>query len=230
MEKSLFESLWNYLKMERNDGVVRTVTLDTQYRMPKKLSDFVSKNFYGEETHIQTGKNPNDCIHHVSRYIKKNGECKCAVWENVDGKEFGKISKTNEAEAELIIKRIREIVKETDESIGVIASYSAQTRLIDKMAKSDAELRKRIDSKQLEIGSIDAFQGRQFDIVFFSVVRSNDRNIFGFLKSENRLNVAFSRQKKLLVVVGNRNMYETEKAQEDVPALKEFIKLADEEK
>ena len=230
MEKSLFESLWDYLKTERNDGIVRTVTLDTQYRMPQKLSDFVSRNFYGDETHIQTGKNPNDCIHHVSRYTKKNGDCKCAVWENVDSKESGKISKTNEAEAELIIKRIKEIIKETDETIGVIASYSAQTRLIDKIAKSDAELKKKIDSKQLEIGSIDAFQGRQFDIVFFSVVRSNDRNIFGFLKSENRLNVAFSRQKKLLVVVGNRKMYETEKAQEEVPALKEFIKLADEEK
>lgn len=230
MEKSLFESLWDYLKTERNDGIVRTVTLDTQYRMPQKLSDFVSRNFYGDETHIQTGKNPNDCIHHVSRYTKKNGDCKCAVWENVDSKESGKISKTNEAEAELIIKRIKEIIKETDETIGVIASYSAQTRLIDKIAKSDAELKKKIDSKQLEIGSIDAFQGRQFDIVFFSVVRSNDRNNFGFLKSENRLNVAFSRQKKLLVIVGNRKMYETEKAQEEVPALKEFIKLADEEK
>jgi len=230
MEKSLFESLWDYLKTERNDGIVRTVTLDTQYRMPQKLSDFVSRNFYGDETHIQTGKNPNDCIHHVSRYTKKNGDCKCAVWENVDSKESGKISKTNEAEAELIIKRIKEIIKETDETIGVIASYSAQTRLIDKIAKSDAELKKKIDSKQLEIGSIDAFQGRQFDIVFFSVVRCNDRNNFGFLKSENRLNVAFSRQKKLFVVVGNRKMYETEKAQEEVPALKEFIKLADEEK
>lgn len=230
MEKSLFESLWDYLKTERNDGIVRTVTLDTQYRMPQKLSDFVSRNFYGDETHIQTGKNPNDCIHHVSRYTKKNGNCKCAVWENVDSKESGKISKTNEAEAELIIKRIKEIIKETDETIGVIASYSAQTRLIDKIAKSDAELKKKIDNKHLEIGSIDAFQGRQFDIVFFSVVRSNDRNNFGFLKSENRLNVAFSRQKKLLVIVGNRKMYETEKAQEEVPALKEFIKLADEEK
>jgi len=230
MEKSLFESLWDYLKTERNDGIVRTVTLDTQYRMPQKLSDFVSRNFYGDETHIQTGKNPNDCIHHVSRYTKKNGDCKCAVWENVDSKESGKISKTNEAEAELIIKRIKEIIKETDETIGVIASYSAQTRLIDKIAKSDAELKKKIDNKHLEIGSIDAFQGRQFDIVFFSVVRSNDRNNFGFLKSENRLNVAFSRQKKLLVIVGNRKMYETEKAQEEVPALKEFIKLADEEK
>ncbi len=230
MEKSLFESLWDYLKTERNDGIVRTVTLDTQYRMPQKLSDFVSRNFYGDETHIQTGKNPNDCIHHVSRYTKKNGDCKCAVWENIDSKESGKISKTNEAEAELIIKRIKEIIKETDETIGVIASYSAQTRLIDKIAKSDAELKKKIDNKHLEIGSIDAFQGRQFDIVFFSVVRSNDRNNFGFLKSENRLNVAFSRQKKLLVIVGNRKMYETEKAQEEVPALKEFIKLADEEK
>lgn len=230
MEKSLFESLWDYLKTERNDGIVRTVTLDTQYRMPQKLSDFVSRKFYGDETHIKTGKNPNDCIHHVSRYTKKNGDCKCAVWENVDSKESGKISKTNEAEAELIIKRIKEIIKETDETIGVIASYSAQTRLIDKIAKSDAELKKKIDNKHLEIGSIDAFQGRQFDIVFFSVVRSNDRNNFGFLKSENRLNVAFSRQKKLLVIVGNRKMYETEKAQEEVPALKEFIKLADEEK
>ncbi len=229
MEKSLFESLWDYLKTERNDGIVRTVTLDTQYRMPQKLSDFVSRNFYGDEAHIQTGKDPKDCIHHVSRYTKKNGECKCAVWEDVDSKESGKISKTNEEEAKLIIKRIKEIIKETDESIGVIASYSAQTRLIDRMAQSDAELKKKIDSKLLEIGSIDAFQGRQFDIVFFSVVRSNDRNIFGFLKSENRLNVAFSRQKKLLVVVGNRKMYESEKAQSDVPALAEFIKLADEE-
>lgn len=229
MEKSLFESLWNYLKTERNDGINRTVTLDTQYRMSQKLSDFVSRNFYGDEAHIQTGKDPKDCIHHVSRYTKKNGECKCAVWEDVDSKESGKISKTNEEEAKLIIKRIKEIIKETDESIGVIASYSAQTRLIDRMAQSDAELKKKIDSKLLEIGSIDAFQGRQFDIVFFSVVRSNDRNIFGFLKSENRLNVAFSRQKKLLVVVGNRKMYESEKAQSDVPALAEFIKLADEE-
>lgn len=229
MESSLFESLWNYLKTERNDGIDRTVTLDTQYRMPKKLSDFISRNFYGDEAHIQTSKDSKDCIHHVSRYTKKNGECKCAVWENVDSKEAGKISKTNEGEAKLIIKRIKEIIKETDESIGVIASYSAQTRLIDKMAQSDAELKKKIDCKLLEIGTIDAFQGRQFDIVFFSVVRSNDRNRFGFLSSKNRLNVAFSRQKKLLVVVGNRKMYESEKAKSGVSALAEFIKLADEE-
>lgn len=238
MEKSLFESLWNYLKCERNDGVCRTVSLNIQYRMPKKLGDFISKNFYGstagaegdgEELFLSTGKDPIDCVHNVSRYKKRNDECMCAAWEDVEGKETGFKSKVNEAEARRIVDRLKEIVAETDETIGVIASYSAQVKRIEELVQMDADLRKAVEKQQLEIGSIDAFQGKQFDIVFFSVVRQNDRNDFGFLKKDNRLNVAFSRQKKLLVVVGNRSMYSSNAAQKDVPSLNAFIELADSE-
>ena len=56
-----------------------------------------------------------------------------------------------------------------------------------------------------EINTVDAFQGRETDIVFYSVVRSNDKGSLGFLKDVRRLNVAFSRAKELLVVVGDHN-------------------------
>lgn len=228
MDKSLFEALWNYLKTDCNDGINRTVTLDCQYRMPQKLGDFISTNFYGDNK-IKTGKKSNDCIHFSSRYKKRNGECMCAAWEDVDGKESGRTSKENRAEAERIITRLKELIQETKESIGVIASYSAQVKLIEQMAKEDLNLSEAIKQKQLEIGSIDAFQGKQFDIVFFSVVRNNNQGIFGFLTMNNRLNVAFSRQKKLLVVVGSRKMFSTSKACEKVSALNAFISLADSE-
>jgi superfamily I DNA and/or RNA helicase len=55
----------------------------------------------------------------------------------------------------------------------------------------------------IEINTVDAFQGRETDIVFYSVVRSNDDGKLGFLKDVRRLNVAFSRARELLVVVGD---------------------------
>ena len=229
MELSLFESLWSYLKNARNDGIERTVTLNVQYRMPKKLGDFVSEYFYGKGQEILTGKDPQDCKHFVSRYKKNDGECKCAVWENVDGKESGRRSKQNESEARCIVDRLKEIVQETNETIGVIASYSAQVKLIEKMIQEILVLNDAVNRRQLEIGSIDAFQGKQFDIVLFSVVRNNNFNGFGFLTMDNRLNVAFSRQKKLLVVVGNRRMFSMDEAKKHVPALNAFIHLADSE-
>ncbi len=229
MEESLFESLWNYLRSERNDGIERTVTLNIQYRMPKKLGDFVSASFYDSGTKIITEKNPEECKHLVSRYRKSNGECMCAAWEDVDGKESGQRSKKNEAEANRIVQLLREIVKETRETIGVIASYSEQVKLIEQLIKKIPALNDAIGNQQLDIGSIDAFQGKQFDIVFFSVVRNNDHSEFGFLTMTNRLNVAFSRQKKLLVVVGSQRMFRSVKAKEKVPALYSFIDLVNSE-
>ncbi len=226
MEKSLFESLWNYLKNERTDGVERTVTLNVQYRMPEKLGDFISSNFYGEKGRILTGKKQEDCVHFIERYRKSDGSCKCAAWENVDGRESGRCSKQNQDEAELIAKRLREIVPNADETIGVIASYSAQVKLIKRLVEETPVLKEAMDKGRLEIGSVDAFQGRQFDVVFFSVVRNNDRANFGFLAMENRLNVAFSRQKKLLVVVGCEKMFSSKEAEEKVPSLKAFVDLA----
>lgn len=77
---------------------------------------------------------------------------------------------------------------------------------------------------------MDSFQGKEFDIVILSTVRSNTmsrthenyRKVFGFLTLENRLNVAFSRSQKLLIVLGDSEMLSDEFAKTYVEGLHEF--------
>ncbi|MBN0266904.1 hypothetical protein JTM79_36445, partial [Pseudomonas aeruginosa] len=82
------------------------------------------------------------------------------------------------------------------------------------------------DDKQLRVGTVDSFQGLEFDVVFLSMVRTLPQNwqpkdddrdkqaraLFGHLCLYNRLNVAMSRQKKLLVVVGDTGLLQSELA------------------
>ena len=219
LDKSLFQSLWDYLNNERQDGIKRTVTLDTQYRMHPTLGKFVSDNFYAQNgVKLESGVTANNREHHVNRY-----KGRCAIWENTDQQEK-RVSSSyiNEEEIELIYRRVCEIVKETDESIGIIASYSMQAKKLKQKFELDEKLK---SNPHISIGTVDSFQGEQFDIVFYSVVRNNTKRKYGFLEMDNRLNVALSRQKNLLVIVGNQSMYECEEAQNHVPALKNFIEL-----
>lgn len=97
--------------------------------------------------------------------------------------------------------------------------------------------------ERLRIGTVDAFQGMEFDIVLLSIVRSQDINalpphirneedykkkqqkLFGHLMSENRLCVSMSRQKKVLAIVGDSTLANTQIAMDAVPALKNFYDL-----
>ena len=90
--------------------------------------------------------------------------------------------------------------------------------------------------ERLRIGTVDAFQGKEFDIVFLSLTRSNDilvkdeatrRRRYGFLLLENRLCVAMSRQHRLLVVVGDRAMAAGPEAKASVPGLSAFLELCE---
>jgi superfamily I DNA and/or RNA helicase len=83
----------------------------------------------------------------------------------------------------------------------IIAGYRAQRDLIIRLYES--QYAARFHNMTIEINTVDAFQGRETDIVFYSVVRSNDAGDLGFLQDIRRLNVAFSRARELLVVVGN---------------------------
>ncbi len=104
-------------------------------------------------------------------------------------------------------------------SIGVITGYTAQLRLIKSKIraqltntprgkknhhKSEVHVLKNIAISELAVSVVDRFQGLEKDIVILDLVRSNVGTL-GFLANANRINVALSRHKKLLIIVGNYN-------------------------
>ena len=112
----------------------------------------------------------------------------------------------NTCEAKLIFEQLLEIDEELGElklkkETAIIAGYRGQRDTLIRLYESNYKA--RFHNMTIEINTVDAFQGRETDIVFYSVVRSNDDGKLGFLKDARRLNVAFSRARELLVVVGD---------------------------
>jgi len=258
-KQSLFERLFNQLREQQNvDNIERVVMLDTQYRMHPTLGDFISKQFYERYGLgiLHSGRPASDFYHEIPGY-----QGKCAAWLDVpmsDGKEDRRgTSRIRPVEATVIAREVKRIADNCGStlSIGVISFYAAQRDLIleefKSLGLSDEEdggivihrHYRETDSgeERLRVGTVDGFQGKEFDVVFLSIVRANDKLIpnalediqreqrlndkYGHLRLPNRLNVAMSRQRKLLIAVGDKRMAEGDEAEEAVPALAEFLKL-----
>lgn len=119
-------------------------------------------------------------------------------------------SRLNQAEVDGVIALLDRIEaaytssKVYDKTIGVITGYLAQK----------AALRQRIAARKdrwlhiqdIEVNTVDAYQGRERDIIIYSVVRSNPKAKIGFLRDERRLNVALSRARELLIIIGDEDI------------------------
>lgn len=119
-------------------------------------------------------------------------------------------------------------------TFGVITFYAGQALYIKDLIRKQGIAEEAGDTGlfrlsgeekvRLQVGTVDAFQGKEFDVVYLSIVRCNKARKYGFL-TENRLCVSMSRQKKLLVVAGDPEMVLCRDAEENVPALKKFYEL-----
>ena len=119
----------------------------------------------------------------------------------------GKGSSKNKISAKLIPQLLKgldkfDLVK--NYTIGIITGYSAQVREIRKVVRNKVDYRKlkNVKSNNVVISVVDKFQGLEKDIIIFDLVRSRQPTL-GFLSNANRINVALSRQKKLLIIIGN---------------------------
>lgn len=94
---------------------------------------------------------------------------------------------------------------ESREGIGIVTPYAAQVSLIqDRLAHSlDGYLSGSGEGPEIEVKSVDGYQGREKDIIVFSAVRANMRGAVGFLDDWRRLNVALTRARRGLVLLGN---------------------------
>ena len=181
-------------------------------------------------------------------------------------------SRVREAEAERIVDEVRRVMEAGGESVsvGVITFYAAQRDLImEKLAQTkidgkplmvkqeggyepldDFKWTKKQNTdgsfsqeERLRVGSVDAFQGKEFDVVLLSCVRTYQpahpansqrdgatredqlNRQFGFLRLPNRMNVAMSRQRQMLICVGDASLATNPDAEEAVPALAAFYEL-----
>jgi superfamily I DNA/RNA helicase len=247
LKKSMFEYLFSErLKaLEEQDGIQRRVTLDKQFRMHPELGSFVSRNFYERfdaDEKFGSGLPAETFSHHLP-----NTNNKPAIWlpvpASVGPEKRERTSWTRDAEVDAITRQLKAWIESTqgrDLSYGIISYYKAQADLIRRRLKS-ALGSLADDDKKIRVGTVDSFQGMEFDVVFLSVVRTSRsgpprsqnrakeaNSRFGRLCLYNLLNVSMSRQKRLLVTVGDPAIVADDLAMEFIPGLVDFYALATE--
>ncbi len=191
-------SMMQRLVEREGDSIFRRLTV--QYRMNEAIMDFSSGEFYDgtlvADTSVRThtledvpGVQPTEVTANVLEFIDTAG----AGFEEELESEGS--SKLNPKEAKLVIRFVRELIDSgvAADEIAVIAPYAAQSRY----------LRTRLDVPGLEIDTVDGFQGREKDVVLITMVRSNGEGEIGFLSDERRMNVALTRARRKLTVIGD---------------------------
>ena len=183
-----------------------TVTLlKMQYRMNEQIMKFSSEWFY----HGMVESAPTVSHRGILDYdtpMMWIDTAECDGKEEFVGENFGRI---NRAEAELTLQTLQQYLEKIgkqrilDESIdvGIISPYRAQVQLLRK------ELRKREFFRPyrhlLTVNTVDGFQGQERDIILISLVRSNDGGDIGFLRDLRRMNVAITRARMKLIILGS---------------------------
>lgn len=110
----------------------------------------------------------------------------------------------NEEEKRIILDILDDLKKSNEldnQDIGIITGYSGQKDILRNSVKAIGYDK----IAQIDINVLDAFQGRENDIIMYSTVRTD--NSIGFQKEKERVNVAFSRAKKLLIICGDLNFF-----------------------
>lgn len=178
------------------DSIEHSSLLNTQYRMHDDILHFSNDQFY--EGRLQSDSEVANRMlskdDHVITFIDTSG----AGFEETLHEET--LSKWNEGEYFILREHfIQNKEKYTDRTIGIISPYSAQVKFLTNSISAD-EIFKGFD---IEVNSIDGFQGQEKDIIYISLVRSNDIGEIGFLADYRRLNVAMTRAKMKLVIIGD---------------------------
>lgn len=156
--------------------------LRTQYRMRKAIVNFPNDFFY--EGKLETPPQLQDKSKHFSFYDTAG-----TGFQEEQADESGSLSNPGELE---IIEKIIELHLFDLKKCALISPYAGQVALA-----------KERFSKELRISTVDSFQGQECETVFISLVRSNDEGNIGFLKDYRRMNVALTRAKENLFVIGD---------------------------
>lgn len=200
--KTLMETI-----AERKPEAVRL--LNVQYRMNETLMRFSSDWFYGGELQAAPSVRNRSILEYLDRplvWINVGGEAETD--ENVQEDREGE-SILNREEAEYTIAALHLYIEKVTArrvkaeriDFAIISPYKAQVRLLRQLLKRDVFLKPF--RRQVSINTVDAFQGQERDVVIISMVRANEQGNIGFLSDLRRMNVAITRARYKVIIVGH---------------------------
>ncbi|KAJ8664108.1 hypothetical protein O0I10_000386 [Lichtheimia ornata] len=183
---------------------LRPIRLQVQYRMHPCLSEFPSNMFY--EGTLQNGITTQERLRKNVDFPWPAPETPMMFYVNLGNEEISTsgTSYLNRTEASNCEKIVTRFMKAgiLPSQIGVVTPYEGQRSYIVQYMQFNGSLRKDL-YKEIEVASVDAFQGREKDYIILSCVRSNEHQGIGFLSDPRRLNVALTRAKYGVVILGN---------------------------
>lgn len=198
LSEGIFEKLYEAFPNENKHR------LTVQYRMHPAIGTLISHVFYDDDIQngIEKEKRSIDIASYSNiaiEWISTSLYSKKERFETELGTHPKKTYR-NDLEVRIIRERLAyldsQLKKKT--KIAVITAYSAQKYVLSNMVRQQS-----YTNLDVEVDTVDAFQGSQKEIIIYSTVRSSDNSKIGFLRSEARLNVAFSRAQSLLIIVGD---------------------------
>lgn len=180
------------------------IRLNVQYRMHPCLSEFPSNMFY--EGSLQNGITMQQRLRKDVDFPWPVADSPMMFWSNLGNEEISAsgTSYLNRTEAQNVEKIVTRFFKAgvSPSAIGIITPYEGQRSYVVQSMQQTGTFKKE-HYKEIEVASVDAFQGREKDFIVLSCVRSNDHQGIGFLSDPRRLNVALTRAKYGLVILGN---------------------------
>ncbi|WP_421943743.1 AAA domain-containing protein [Pedobacter sp.] len=197
-EKGLSKTL-----LEKSVGLNEesVVLLQEQYRMNTQIMGYSSKIFYEDKlkAHFSVANQQITEDEPPLMFIDTSG---CSFDEKADG-----TSTTNPDEAVFVLNHLTSLIerlKSTNVNLptfGIISPYKQQVYLLKELMQENEVLVE--NAKKISVNTIDSFQGQERDVIYISLTRSNTEGVVGFLSDIRRMNVAMTRARKKLVVIGD---------------------------
>ena len=208
LSKTLFEELIRMYPF-------KSQLLDIQYRMNSLLMKFPNEEFYNNGLNSDSSVDDINIRDILDSHQDEEALLFIDTSNILDNRERHlKDSKSivNEIEAEIAVRIADDYLNDgvNEEDIGIISPYADQVKIIQ-------------ENTPIEVKTVDGFQGREKEIIIISTVRSNDNGNIGFLSDLRRLNVAITRAKRKLIIIGNIDTLITN------PTYERLIKFCEEE-
>ena len=179
------------------------VLLEEQYRMHEQIMGYSSKVFYQNKLQAHAS---------VARHLLFPGDAPLAFIDTAgcgfEEKNEG-TSSTNPEEAVFLLKHLTQMAEQFAlkapgiefPSVGIISPYKQQVYLLKELLLNSPDL--EVHADKINVNTIDSFQGQERDVIYISLTRSNAEGTIGFLADTRRMNVAMTRARKKLVVIGD---------------------------